>query len=45
MLQAGTDKAFGGGAEAWYRLQAAHDLALAMKNADKTKVERVKSAA
>ncbi len=25
------DKAFGGGANTWYRLQAAYDLALAMK--------------
>lgn len=45
MLQAGTAKAFGGGAEAWYRLQAAYDLALAGENADKTRVERVNSAA
>ena len=27
------DKAFGGGAETWYRLQSAYDLSLAMKKA------------
>ena len=31
------DKAFGGGANTWYRLQAAYDLAQAMKQADKSK--------
>ena len=35
------DKAFGGGAETWYRLQAAYDLAQAMKNASRIQVERV----
>ncbi len=35
------DKAFGGGAETWLRLQAAYDLAQARKEADKTKVERI----
>ena len=35
------DKAFGGGAETWYRLQAAYDLAQAMKNAGRIHVERV----
>ena len=35
------DKAFGGGAETWYRLQAAHDIAKAMKRADRIKVERL----
>ena len=35
------DKAFGGGAETWLRLQAAYDLAQAEKNADKIKVSRV----
>ncbi len=39
------DKAFGGGAETWYRLQAAYDLARAMKEADKIKVKRVEHAA
>ncbi len=34
------DKAFGGGAETWFRLQAAYDLAQAMKGADEIKVER-----
>ena len=34
------DKAFGGGSSTWYRLQAAYDLAQAMKNADSIKVER-----
>lgn len=35
------DKAFGGGAETWYRLQAAYDLAQAMKHADAIKVKRI----
>ena len=35
------DKAFGGGANAWYRLQAAYDLAQAMKQADQIKVGRL----
>jgi addiction module HigA family antidote len=35
------DKAFGGGADTWLRLQAAYDLAQAEKNADKIKVRRV----
>jgi addiction module HigA family antidote len=39
------DKAFGGGAETWYRLQAAYDLARAMKKADHIRVERVIRAA
>jgi addiction module HigA family antidote len=39
------DKAFGGGAETWYRLQAAYDLAQAMKRADHIKVERITRAA
>lgn len=39
------DKAFGGGAETWYRLQAAYDLAQAMKGADRIKVERLSPAA
>jgi addiction module HigA family antidote len=39
------DKAFGGSAETWYRMQAAYDLANAMKRADKIKVERIASAA
>ena len=39
------DKAFGGGAETWYRLQAATDIAKAMKRADRIKVERLTRAA
>jgi antitoxin HigA-1 len=39
------DKAFGGGAETWYRLQAAYDLARAMKRANRIKVARVPHAA
>ncbi len=35
------DKAFGGGADAWYRLQANYDLAQAMKKADQIKVKRI----
>lgn len=35
------DKAFGGGAETWYRLQSAYELAQAMKRADQIKVERL----
>ena len=35
------DKAFGGGANTWYRLQGAYDLAQAMKQADQIKVERL----
>ena len=39
------DKAFGGGADTWLRLQAAYDLAQAMKHVDDIKVERIMSAA
>lgn len=39
------DKAFGGGAETWFRLQAGYDLAQAMKKADDIKVERIPRAA
>ena len=35
------DKAFGGGAGTWYRLQAAYDLAQAMRHADDIQVERL----
>jgi addiction module HigA family antidote len=35
------DKAFGGGAEVWLRMQASYDLAQAMKHADQIKVKRV----
>ena len=36
------DKAFGGGASAWYRLQAAYDLAQAMTHAEGIQVERLR---
>jgi addiction module HigA family antidote len=39
------DKAFGGGAETWYRRQAAYDLAQAMRRANAIKVERLGRAA
>ncbi len=35
------DKAFGGGAETWLRMQAAYDLAQAEKKAGKIKVRRM----
>ena len=35
------DKAFGGGADTWYRLQSTWELAQALKNADQIKVERM----
>jgi plasmid maintenance system antidote protein VapI len=35
------DKAFGGGAETWLRLQPAYDLAQAEEEAGKIKVRRV----
>jgi addiction module HigA family antidote len=38
-------KAFGGGADTWLRLQAAYDLAQAMKRANEIKVERLTRAA
>ncbi len=39
------DKAFGGGAETWFRLQAAYDLAQAMQHAGRIKVARISKAA
>ena len=39
------DKAFGGGADTWLRLQAAYDLAQAMKKANAIKVQRITRAA
>ena len=36
------DKALGGEVEMWSRLQAAYDLAQAMKKADSIQVERIK---
>ena len=38
------DKAFGGGAGTWYRLQATYDLAQAMKTANQIKVENLSQA-
>ncbi len=35
------DKAFGGGAEAWYRLQSAYDLAQAAERARRIHVGRI----
>jgi addiction module HigA family antidote len=35
------DKAFGGGADTWLRMQSAYDLARAMKKAGKIKVRRI----
>ena len=35
------DKAFGGGATTWYQLQAAYDMAQAIKGAEDIRVERV----
>lgn len=35
------DKVFGGGAEIWCRLQAAYDLAPAMKHTNAIKVKRI----
>lgn len=39
------DKAFGGGAETWVRVQAAYELARAMKGADRIHVRRLTPAA
>ena len=39
------DKAFGGSADTWFRLQAAYDLAQAKKAANRIKVERLSPAA
>ena len=39
------DKAFGGGADTWYRLQSSWELAGALKKADQIKVERLSPAA
>ncbi len=35
------DKAFGGGAGTWYRMQVAYDLAQAMKTSDQIQVDRL----
>ncbi|MFM2129602.1 MAG: hypothetical protein RL477_1148 [Pseudomonadota bacterium] len=39
------DKAFGGGAETWLRMQAAYDLAQAMKRAHRIRVKLLTPAA
>ena len=39
------DKAFGGGAETWLRVQAAYDLAEAIRHASRIKVKRVTAVA
>ena len=39
------DKAFGGGAETWYRMQAAWNMAQAMKLESRIQVKRFSSAA
>jgi addiction module HigA family antidote len=39
------DKAFGGGAEVWLRMQASYDLAQAMKRAGEIKVKRIETKA
>lgn len=36
------DKAFGGGADIWLRLQASYDLAQALRRAGEIKVERIR---
>ena len=41
VMAIGVDKAFGGGAARWHALQAAYDMAQALKQADRIKVERV----
>ena len=38
------DKAFGGGADAWYRIQSGWELAQAKKKAHRIKVERLSPA-
>ncbi len=35
------DKAFGGGADSWYLMQANYDMAQALKLSDRIKVQRV----
>ena len=35
------EKAFGGGASTWYRLQASYDLARAMKQAEGIRIKRL----
>lgn len=38
------DKAFGGGADTWYRLQSSYAMAQAMKKSDQINVERLSEA-
>jgi addiction module HigA family antidote len=38
------DKAFGGGADTWHRMQSAYDMAQALKGAHKIMVQRVRQA-
>ena len=38
------DKAFGGGAETWYRMQAAYDMARAVERVGTLQIERVTAA-
>ena len=38
------DKAFGGGAETWYRMQAAYDMARAAERVGMLQIERVTAA-
>ena len=35
------EKVFGGGARAWYRLQASYDIAQALRSADEIQLERL----
>ncbi len=39
------DKAFGGGVTAWYQLQAAYDIAQAMKHSRNIRIKRITRAA
>ena len=39
------DKAFGGGADVWLKMQASYDLAQALKMADQIKVKRIRAKA
>jgi addiction module HigA family antidote len=39
------DKAFGGGAETWFRMQANYDMARAIRRANRINVKRFKTAA
>jgi antitoxin HigA-1 len=39
------DKAFGGGADVWLKMQASYDLAQALKMVDQIKVKRIRAKA